>query len=159
MDHSYDGRYASRSIGRESIADILGPFNDWNLYRPLQFLSRARISNLHTPRHPTSESETRMQQATVNLLADMGVQPATLHEALIPAVSSTDRTPSTSMLSIPSNMLARALDGSVTITGIAQDEAGRVAGVEVSTDHGATWHPAEGRERCSLLGSHVALDR
>jgi hypothetical protein len=65
----------------------------------------------------------------------------------------------TSMLSIPSNMLARALDGSVTITGIAQDEAGRVAGVEVSTDHGATWHPAEGRERCSLLGSHVALDR
>jgi len=33
-------------------------------------------------------------------------------------------------------MLARALDGSVTITGIAQDEAGRVAGVEVSTYHG-----------------------
>ena len=70
-----------------------------------------------------------MQQATANLLADMGVQPAMLHEALIPAVSSTDRTPPTSMLSIPSNMLARALDGSVRITGIAQDEAGRVAGV------------------------------
>jgi hypothetical protein len=104
-------------------------------------------SNLHTPRHPTSVSETRMQQATANLLADMGVQPAMLHEALILAVSSTDRTPPTSMLSIPSNMLARALDGSVPITGIAQDEAGRVAGVEISTDHGATWHPAEGRER------------
>jgi hypothetical protein len=88
-----------------------------------------------------------MQQATVNLLADMGVQPAMLHEALIPAVFSTDRTPPTSMLSIPSNMLARALDGSVTITGIAQDQAGRVAGVELSTDHGATWHPAEGRAR------------
>jgi hypothetical protein len=29
----------------------------------------------------------------------------------------------------------------------AQDQAGRVAGVDVSTDHGATWYPAEGRER------------
>jgi hypothetical protein len=96
---------------------------------------------------PTSGSETRMQQATVNLLADMGVQPATLHEGLIPAVPSTDRTPPTSMLSILSPALVRALDDSVTITGIAQDQAGRVAGVEVSTDHGATWHPTEGRER------------
>jgi len=31
-----------------------------------------------------------MQQATVNLLADMGVQPATLQGGLVPAVASTD---------------------------------------------------------------------
>lgn len=96
---------------------------------------------------PTSNPDTRMQQATVNLFADMGVQPAILREGLIEAMPSTDRTPPTSMLSTPSTALVRAQDGSVTITGIAQDRAGRVAGVELSTDHGATWHPAEGRER------------
>lgn len=95
---------------------------------------------------PTSGTDARLQQATVNLLADMDVQPATLHKELIQTTPSTDRTPPTSMLSIPSAALMRASDGSVTITGVAQDQAGRVAGVEVSTDHGATWHPAEGRE-------------
>ena len=60
---------------------------------------------------------------------------------------SADRTPPTSMLSILSTALGKTVGGSVIITGIAQDLAGRVAGVELSTDHGATWHPAEGRER------------
>jgi hypothetical protein len=38
-------------------------------------------------------TDLNMQQATVNLLADMGVQPATLQGGLVPAVASTDTAP------------------------------------------------------------------
>ena len=38
----------------------------------------------------------------------------------------------------------------VTVTGTASDTGGgRVAGVEVSTDGGTTWHPASGHESWS----------
>ena len=40
----------------------------------------------------TSVSDIRMQQATVNLFADMGVQPATLQANLVAATPSTDTT-------------------------------------------------------------------
>ena len=43
-----------------------------------------------------------MQQATVNLLADMGAQPATLISGLIAATASTDTTPPTSTITSPS---------------------------------------------------------
>ena len=42
-----------------------------------------------------------MQQATVNLLADMGAQPATLQSALIATSGSTDTTPPTATISSP----------------------------------------------------------
>ena len=47
---------------------------------------RRRPRCAHRPRRPP----TRMQQAQVNLLADMGAQPATLMAGLVPATASTD---------------------------------------------------------------------
>jgi hypothetical protein len=81
-----------------------------------------------------------MQQATLNLFADMGVQPYALLPGLFAASPSSDTTKPTSTISSPSGTVQ---DGAqVTITGTASDVGGRVAGVEVSTDGGATWHPA-----------------
>ena len=85
---------------------------------------------------------TDMQQATVNVLADMGAQPSTLESGLTAATASTDHTPPTSAITSPSAG-ANLTDGaSVTISGTATDSGGGVvAGVEVSTDGGHTWHP------------------
>ena len=90
-----------------------------------------------------STPDRNMQQATVNLFADMGVQPTTLLSGLTPATQSTDTTPPTSTISSPSAG-ANIQDGNqVTISGSATDGGGGVvAGVEVSTDGGSSWHPA-----------------
>ncbi len=91
-------------------------------------------------RNPPSPA---MQQATVNLLADMGAQPATLESDLVPAVASTDTTPPTSTVTSPSAGATFANGATVTVSGTASDSGGGVvAGVEVSTDGGSTWHPA-----------------
>ena len=84
-----------------------------------------------------------MQQATVNLLADMGnVQPATLMSSLVQATESTDTTPPTSTITSPSAGATIGNGSSVTISGTATDSGGGViAGVEVSTDGGTSWHP------------------
>ena len=87
-----------------------------------------------------------VRQATVNLFADMGVQPATLQQDLEPATASTDTEPPTSKIQHPTDCAKVAL-GEMTIRGTARDAGGgQVAAVEVSTDDGATWHPALGRE-------------
>ena len=87
-----------------------------------------------------------MQQATVNLFADMGVQPATLIGGLVLAVPSTDTTPPTSVITLPVQAAVEQLGVTLTITGTASDAGGGVVGgVEVSTDGGMTWHPANGR--------------
>src|SRR5215472_14086122 len=83
-----------------------------------------------------------MQQATVNLLADMNIQPATLESDLSPATASADHTPPTSTITSPSAGATFTNGSTVTITGTATDSGGGVvAGVEVSTDGGSTWHP------------------
>jgi Domain of unknown function (DUF4082)/Fibronectin type III domain/Bacterial Ig domain len=84
-----------------------------------------------------------MQQATVNVFADMGAQPATLISGLTPATASADTTPPASAISSPSSG-ATVPDGTAgTVLGTATDAGGGlVAGVEVSTDGGTTWHPA-----------------
>ena len=82
------------------------------------------------------------QQATVNILADMGAQPATLMAGLTPATASTDTTPPTSTITSPSQGATFSDGAPVTISGTATDAGGGVvAGVEVSTDGGSTWHP------------------
>ncbi|MGA7795797.1 MAG: DUF4082 domain-containing protein [Candidatus Acidiferrales bacterium] len=88
-----------------------------------------------------------MQQAVINLFADMGVQPATLEPGLLPATASTDTTPPTSTITAPTNGSVLSSNGSIiTIQGTATDSGGGVAaGVEVSVDGGNTWHPASGR--------------
>ena len=87
--------------------------------------------------------DVNMQQATVNLLADMGPQPASLMSGLTTATPSSDTTPPASTITFPAAG-ANLSDGSaVTITGTATEAGGGVvAGVEVSTDRGNTWHPA-----------------
>jgi hypothetical protein len=86
-----------------------------------------------------------MQQATVNLLADMGVQPATIQPGLVAATASTDHTPPTSTIGSPSGGSTQTSGTALQVTGTASDAGGGVvAGVEVSTDSGATWHPATG---------------
>lgn len=96
------------------------------------------------------DADRRMQQATVNLFADMGVQPASLQADLTTATPSTDTSaPSVSLNPLPASApIAR--DTTVEITGTATDTGGGVVGgVEVSTDGGATWHRASGRETWS----------
>ncbi|MFC0489102.1 DUF4082 domain-containing protein [Sinomonas atrocyanea] len=86
-----------------------------------------------------------MQQATVNLFADMGAQPATLMSGLVAATASTDATAPSSTITSPASGASFADGTAVTVKGTASDAGGGVvAGVEVSTDGGTTWHPATG---------------
>ncbi|KRD45509.1 hypothetical protein ASE38_01505 [Cellulomonas sp. Root930] len=89
-------------------------------------------------------ADVRMQQAAVNLLADMSAQPATLMSGLVAATKSTDTTAPTATITSPAAGAAIANGATVTVTGSAADVGGRVAGVEVSTDGGTRWHPATG---------------
>ena len=94
-----------------------------------------------------STTDARMQQATVNLFADMGVQPATLQAGLTPATPSSDVSAPASTISTPAAGSNVALGSPVIITGAAADAGGGVVGgVEISVDSGTTWHPANGRE-------------
>lgn len=89
-------------------------------------------------------ADRRMQQAQVNLFADMGVQPTTLDPTLTQATKSTDTTGPTVTINAPAAGSNQANGTRVTVSGTAADSGGGVvAGVEVSTD-GATWHPATG---------------
>ena len=84
-----------------------------------------------------------MQQATVNLFADMDVQPATLQTGLIEAANTTDFTPPVSTILTPANGSSGSVGSSITISGTAADAGGGVvAAVEVSTDGGVTWRTA-----------------
>ena len=95
-------------------------------------------------------TDANMQQATVNIFADMGVQPATLQSGLVPAAASTDTTPPVSAITSPSSGSTVAPGSSVIISGTATDSGGGVVGgVEISVDGGTTWHPAVGRENWS----------
>jgi hypothetical protein len=95
---------------------------------------------------PPSTPDLSMQQATVNLFADMGVQPGSIQPGLIAATASTDASAPTSTITTPLPGAFLGSGTSVTITGTATDTGGGVvAGVEISTDGGVTWHPALGR--------------
>src|SRR5260370_40224608 len=91
-----------------------------------------------------------MQQATVNLFADTGVQPATLQPGLVPATASTDTIPPTSTITSPRSGKLLTSGVAIIISGKATDSGGGgVGGVELSVDRGNTWPPATGRERRS----------
>jgi len=90
-------------------------------------------------------TDSRMQQMVVNLFADMGVQAGTLMSGLQPAGASTDGSAPTVAITSPAAGATIARGSLVTLAGTAADVGGgRVAGVEVSTDDGASWHPATG---------------
>ncbi len=106
----------------------------------------------------TPNPDTRVRQATVNLFADMGVQPATLRPGLVAATASTDTTPPASTVASPPLGASVQLGTVVTVSGTAVDWGGGVVGgVEVSFDAGATWHPASGRESWSYAWTPSVL--
>jgi hypothetical protein len=90
-------------------------------------------------------ADPRMQQAQINLFADMGVQPTTLMAGMLAATKSTDTTGPTVTINAPAAGSTQANGTNVTVSGTATDSGGGVvAGVEVSTDAGQTWHAANG---------------
>jgi hypothetical protein len=93
-----------------------------------------------------------MRQATVNLFADMGMQPGSLQAGLIPATASTDTVPPNSTItSPPAGIIVQSGSTPITITGTAVDIGGRIGGVEISTDGGLIWRRAEGRTTWSYV--------
>jgi hypothetical protein len=101
--------------------------------------------------------DVRMRQATVNLFADMGVQPESLQSGLVAATASTDAVAPTSTITSPTGGTVVQVGQAVTISGTAADTGGgRVGGVEVSTDDGLTWHPAVGRTSWSYVWTPIS---
>ncbi|MGX1160602.1 Ig-like domain-containing protein [Arthrobacter sp. SLBN-100] len=91
-------------------------------------------------------ADPRIQQAQINLLADMGAQPGTRDPALAAAAASTDVAGPSVTVSSPAEGAGIAHGTSVTASGTATDSGGVVSGVEVSTDGGKSWHPAQGKQ-------------
>jgi hypothetical protein len=107
-------------------------------------------------RHDQSEApsipqpDTRMRQATINLFADMGVQPATLQSGLVAATQSLDNLPPTSLIAMPAAGSIVQAGNPVNISGSAVDNGGGVvAAVNISLDGGASWKRATGTESWS----------
>ena len=97
-----------------------------------------------------STPDTRMRQATVNLLADMGVQPSTLQSGLVAATASADSIPPVTAISSPTAGTTVAPFATVSVAGTATDAGGIVTAVEVSTDGGTTWKRATGRSSWTI---------
>lgn len=95
-----------------------------------------------------------MQQATINILADMGAPATALSTpGVVTATRSTDTAAPSATITSPTATDSLAQGSSVTVTGTATDVGGgTVAGVEVSVDGGTSWHPAAGRESFSYTG-------
>ena len=103
------------------------------------------LDAVHDSPYAPEPADVRMQQAQVNLLADMSAQPTTLASNLVAATKSTDTTGPTVTITTPAVGAAPANGTTITANGTAADSGGGVvAGVEVSTDGGSTWHPATG---------------
>ncbi|MCW2876614.1 MAG: hypothetical protein JWQ95_714 [Sphaerisporangium sp.] len=93
---------------------------------------------------PGTPTDINMQQATVNLLADMRSQPSSLQSGLVPATASTDTAPPTSAITSPLNASSVTNMSVVTVQGTAADTGGGVvAGIEISFD-GTRWYQATG---------------
>lgn len=106
------------------------------------------LDNIHD--RGSAAPSTAMQQATVNLFADMGVQPGSLMSGLSAASASTDFTAPVVNITSPVNGANVANNAAVTVTGNASDAGGVLVGVEVSVDGGVTWQPATGTSNWSF---------
>ncbi len=103
--------------------------------------------------NPSLPPSTAMQQATVNLLFDMGVSAGTLQPGITVPTASTDVLPPSTTISNPIHN-ASVPGSPITISGTAIDNGGgAVGGVEVSTDNGTTWHRASGMDNWSYTFS------
>jgi hypothetical protein len=102
--------------------------------------------------------DVRIQQATLNVLADMGVQPATRQPNLVASTASADNLPPVSGITSPAAGATVPIGTPVVVSGTATDAGGgRVAGVEVSTDGGVTWHPAVGTSNWTYSFTPITL--
>jgi hypothetical protein len=90
-----------------------------------------------------SPANPSVQQATVNLLADMGVAPASPQSGVVVSGPSSDTTAPTVTITSPASG-ASVEPGSITVAGTASDTGGAVGAVEISLDGGANWQPVEG---------------
>lgn len=104
----------------------------------------------------TTDAVPAIRQATLNVLADMGVIAPTPAQDLVATGPSDDvQEPTVEIDEPPPGSMARG--PSVVLHGRARDIGGRVAAVEYSSDGGRTWHPAHGRgtwqARIALEGS------
>ena len=135
-----------------TVSEDIGPANECNSFTLYKASSGALVFDAGTVQwawglnnnHDGDENGTdpAIQQATVNLLAMMGVQPTTLMSGLVAGTAPADTAPPTSTITSPSAGATIANGSTVTISGTATDSGGGVvAGVEVSTDGGSTWHP------------------
>ena len=111
------------------------------------------LDAVHDNAGPAADPD--IQQATVNLLADMGSQPATIQSGLTAAAKTTDTTPPTATITSPASGSSASVGTPVTVSGTASDTGGVVGGVEVSTD-GSTWHPASGTTSWSYTWTPAA---
>lgn len=82
--------------------------------------------------------EVSIQQFTVNFLADMGAQPATLYAHLSPAAPSMDETAPVCHVDL---IDYHEESNTVTVSVFASDSGGHVAGVEIRVPSDR-WHPA-----------------
>ena len=105
----------------------------------------------------SSTPDIRMQQATINLFADMGVQPLTLQSGLTSATQSTDTSAPTTAIASPLNGTTVQSGTVVSLVGTASDSGGVVGGVEVSVNGGTTWRRADGRANWSYSWTANAL--
>lgn len=107
------------------------------------------LDEVHDSAFAREPADPRMQQAQVNLFADMGVQPVTLASHLVRATRTSDTVAPTVTVTNPAAGSTTQNGKTVTVTGTASDTAGRVAGVEVSTDGGLSWSAAVGTSQWS----------
>lgn len=104
----------------------------------------------------TGSTETKdVQQAMINLFADMTVQPGSLMAGLVAATASTDVTAPTASFSFPSLNAQLVKDVPIVISGTASDNA-FVSVVEISLDGGTTWQPASGTNNWSFTWKPTA---
>ena len=88
-------------------------------------------------------TDLNLQQATLNLLIDMGVQPETPANDLVITPKSQDTQPPVTVITSPASGATVTQNDVVLITGTSADAAGIVGGVEVSVDGGTEWHRAQ----------------
>ncbi|MEP6799491.1 MAG: N,N-dimethylformamidase beta subunit family domain-containing protein, partial [Lapillicoccus sp.] len=100
----------------------------------------------------SNAADSRMQQATLNMLADMGSAPTTLMAGLVQPTRSTDTTAPVVTMTSPADGAAIGNGSLATVSGTAIDAGGVVTTVEVSLDGGATYHRATGTSSWSFSG-------
>lgn len=109
------------------------------------------VNNVVTTEDPV------IQQATANLLADMGVQPLTIQSNLVAPTGSSNTTAPVVTVATPAAGTTVPAMQPLTISGTATSAAGVVARVEVSTDGGTTWQPATGLSTWSYSWTPTAI--